>query len=42
MNYPLENLTDQEFENLVALICKEILGNFSFVFILLKQQLNKT
>lgn len=32
MKYPLENLTDKEFENLVALICKEILGTGTVVF----------
>lgn len=32
MKYPLENLTDTEFENLVALICSEILGTGSVVF----------
>ena len=32
MIYPLENLTDTEFENLVALICSEILGTGTVVF----------
>ena len=32
MKYPLENLTDTEFENLVALICSEILGTGTVVF----------
>lgn len=32
MKYPLENLTDVEFENLVALICSEILGIGTVVF----------
>lgn len=32
MKYPLENLTDTEFENLVALICQEILGTGTVVF----------
>tara|TARA_R110002012_G_scaffold263074_3_gene445567 strand:+ start:153 stop:1070 length:918 start_codon:yes stop_codon:yes gene_type:complete len=32
MKYPLENLTDKEFEDLVALICKEILGTGTVVF----------
>jgi hypothetical protein len=32
MKYPLENLTDTEFENLVALICTEILGTGTVVF----------
>ena len=32
MKYPLENLTDTEFENLVALICSEILGKGTVVF----------
>lgn len=32
MKYPLENLTDLEFENLVALICGEILGTGTMVF----------
>lgn len=32
MKYPLENLTDTEFENLVALICSEILGTGTFIF----------
>jgi len=26
INYPLENLSDDEFENLVAIICEKILG----------------
>ncbi len=32
MKYPLENLTDTEFEILVALICSEILGTATIVF----------
>ncbi|MDO1512269.1 hypothetical protein Q2T41_06330 [Maribacter confluentis] len=32
MKYPLENLTDTEFETLVALICSEILGTGTIVF----------
>ena len=32
MKYPLENLTTKEFENLVALICSEILGTATIVF----------
>jgi hypothetical protein len=32
MNYPLENLTDTEFEELVALICERILGMGTIVF----------
>lgn len=32
MKYPLENLTDTEFENLVALICSEILGLGTVIF----------
>lgn len=32
MKYPLENLTDTEFENLVALICERILGTGTVVF----------
>jgi len=32
MNYPLENLTDTEFEKLVALICERILGMGTIVF----------
>lgn len=32
MKYPLENLTDTEFEKLVALICSEILGTGTIVF----------
>jgi hypothetical protein len=32
MKYPLENLADTEFENLVALICSEILGMGTVVF----------
>lgn len=32
MKYPLENLTDAEFEELVALICSEILGTGVVVF----------
>jgi len=32
MKYPLENLTDNEFEILVALICGEILGTGTIVF----------
>ncbi|WP_438710240.1 ABC-three component system protein [Aquimarina muelleri] len=32
MKYPLENLTDTEFEILVALICSEILGTGTIVF----------
>lgn len=32
MKYPLENLTDTEFENLVALICERILGTATVVF----------
>ena len=32
MKYPLENLTDNEFETLVALICSEILGTGTIVF----------
>ncbi|WP_298766353.1 ABC-three component system protein [uncultured Polaribacter sp.] len=32
MKYPLENLDDTEFENLVALICSEILGIGTVVF----------
>ncbi|MFV8333232.1 ABC-three component system protein [Flavobacterium sp. GSP14] len=32
MKYPLENLTDSEFERLVALICSEILGIGTVVF----------
>ena len=32
MKYPLENLTDLEFEDLVALICSEILGMGTVVF----------
>ncbi len=32
MKYPLENLTDIEFENLVALICSEILGTGTIIF----------
>ena len=32
MIYPLENLTYTEFENLVALICSEILGTGTVVF----------
>jgi len=32
MNYPLENLTDTEFEKLIALICERILGMGTIVF----------
>ena len=32
MNYPLENLTHNEFEILVALICSEILGTGTIIF----------
>ena len=32
MKYPLENLTDTEFENLVSLICSEILGTGTVIF----------
>jgi hypothetical protein len=32
MKYPLENLTDTEFEDLVALICERILGTGTVVF----------
>ena len=32
MKYPLENLTDTEFENLVALICSEIFGTGTVIF----------
>ncbi len=32
MRYPLENLTDKEFEDLVALICEQILGMGTIVF----------
>jgi hypothetical protein len=32
MNYPLEYLTDKEFEDLVALICQRILGEGTIVF----------
>ncbi|AFU68106.1 hypothetical protein P700755_001145 [Psychroflexus torquis ATCC 700755] len=32
MKYPLENLTDTEFESLTALICSEILGTGTVVF----------
>ena len=32
MKYPLEQLTDTEFENLVALICSEILGTGTIIF----------
>ncbi|MFH0733362.1 MAG: ABC-three component system protein [bacterium] len=32
MTYPLENLTDSDFENLVALICEKILGTATIVF----------
>ena len=32
MKYPLENLTDTEFENLIALICSEILGTGTVIF----------
>jgi len=32
MKYPLENLTDSEFEDLVALICERILGMGTIVF----------
>lgn len=32
MKYPLENLTDSEFESLVAMICSEILGFGTVVF----------
>ncbi len=32
MKYPLENLTDTEFETLVALICSEILGTGTVIF----------
>lgn len=32
MKYPLENLTDTEFEKLVSLICSEILGTGTVVF----------
>ncbi len=32
MKYPLENLTDTEFENLVALFCTEILGMGTVIF----------
>lgn len=32
MKYPLENLTDTEFENLVALLCSQILGTGTVVF----------
>jgi hypothetical protein len=32
MKYPLEKLTDTEFENLVALICSEILGTGTVIF----------
>lgn len=32
MKYPLENLTDTEFESLVALICSEILGTGTVIF----------
>lgn len=32
MNYPLENLTDTEFEKLVALICERILGMGTIIF----------
>jgi hypothetical protein len=32
MNYPLQDLTDSEFEDLVALICEKILGTGTIVF----------
>lgn len=32
MNYPLENLNDKEFEDLVALVCEEILGMGTNIF----------
>jgi len=32
MKYPLENLTDAEFEDLVALICERILGMGTIIF----------
>ena len=32
MKYPLENLTDTEFEDLVALICDQVLGMGTMVF----------
>ena len=32
MKYPLENLTDTEFETLVALICSDVLGTGTVVF----------
>lgn len=32
MKYPLENLTDTEFENLIAQICSEILGTGTVIF----------
>ena len=32
MKYPLENLTDTEFQDLVALICEQILGMGTIVF----------
>ncbi|MDD2635031.1 MAG: hypothetical protein PHW82_05985 [Bacteroidales bacterium] len=32
MRYPLENITDIEFEKLVALICSEVLGTGTVVF----------
>ncbi len=32
MKYPLENITDTEFESLVALICSEILGTGTVIF----------
>ena len=32
MKYPLENLTDTEFENLVALICHKVLGTGTVIF----------
>ena len=32
MKYPLENLTDTEFEKLVALICHQVLGTGTVTF----------
>ena len=32
MKYPLENLTDKDFEDLVALICEQILGMGTVIF----------
>lgn len=32
MKYPLEELTDSEFEKLVALICSEVLGVSTVIF----------